>query len=68
PEGEFKPPLLSPMPPVPGQAGVAPPSLAPALNDALPDRWRQIPAAPVDASSATPAVIQTAPNEVVIQR
>lgn len=101
PESDFKPSLLSPMPPAPGRAGVAPPSLSPALNEALPDRWRQIQAAPPpgssspvpsspdsnvpgagtpsngaqppaassgDPSQASPAVIQTAPNEVVIQR
>ena len=101
PENEFKPSLLSPMPPAQGRAGVAPPSLSPLLNEAMPDRWRQIPAAPNGSSvlpsgvsdqsqqtgaspaqgvqpvpaagsaetpGATPTVIQTAPNEVVIQR
>ncbi|MEY4864054.1 MAG: type secretion system secretin GspD [Pseudomonadota bacterium] len=60
PESEFKPSILSPMPPAPGRAGMAPPSLAPSINEALPDRWREVP--------ATPAAVQTAPNEVVIQR
>jgi len=41
PESEFKPALLSPMPPAPGQAGVAPPSLSPSLNEAMPDRCRR---------------------------
>lgn len=94
PESEFKPALLSPMPPAPGQAGVAPPSLSPSLNEAMPDRWRSMPATgapggsgssaagthrasgtsppagavPVDAATGGGAVIQTAPNEVVIQR
>lgn len=100
PESEFKASTLSPMPPAPGRAGLAPPSLAPGINDALPGRWREVPAtpptlpaspaestpatsvpsamtpgsgqttAPADAEkpSAQAGVIQTAPNEVVIQR
>jgi len=42
PEGSFRPPVLSPMPPRPGAPGMAPPSAAPSLNDALPERWRQV--------------------------
>jgi hypothetical protein len=33
---------MSPMPPRPGQPGVMPPGLAPAINEVLPDRWRSV--------------------------
>lgn len=51
PEQQLRPSALSPMPPRPGTPGLAPPSVAPALNDAMPDRWRavtpdQLPVAP----------------------
>jgi general secretion pathway protein D len=50
PERQFQPPAMSPMPPRPGQPGVAPPSVSPAINDAMPERWRPVaprpPAAP----------------------
>jgi general secretion pathway protein D len=92
PESTFKPSLLSPMPPAPGQAGTAPPSVSPAINEALPERWRTRPATPSSVAPSSvapvlpgseaspqssavvvspvrgPEVIQTAPNEVVIQR
>ena len=42
PERQFQPPAMSPMPPRPGQPGVAPPSVSPAINDAMPDRWRPV--------------------------
>ena len=34
---------LDPLPPAPGAAGVAPPSLSPQINEMLPDRWRNVP-------------------------
>lgn len=93
PESTFKPSLLSPLPPAPGQAGRVPPSASPAINEALPERWRMRPAAPSSVAPSSsvapgvpgpggspessavvvnpvrgPEVIQTAPNEVVIQR
>ncbi|MCZ8340355.1 MAG: type II secretion system secretin GspD, partial [Burkholderiaceae bacterium] len=46
PERQFQPPAMSPMPPRPGQPGVAPPSMSPANNDAMPDRWRPVPPRP----------------------
>jgi general secretion pathway protein D len=42
PESQFRPPAMSPMPPRPGTPGVAPPSMAPMINDAMPDRWRPV--------------------------
>ena len=42
PERGLQPPAMSPMPPRPGQPGVMPPGLAPAINEALPDRWRSV--------------------------
>ncbi|HMS80914.1 MAG TPA: type II secretion system secretin GspD, partial [Burkholderiaceae bacterium] len=42
PERQFQPPAMSPMPPRPGQPGVAPPSVSPVINDAMPDRWRPV--------------------------
>ncbi len=48
-ERQFQPTVISPMPPRPGTPGVTPPSVAPDINDAMPDRWRQVappPAAP----------------------
>ncbi len=42
PERQFQPPAMSPMPPRPGQPGVAPPSMSPAINDAMPERWRPV--------------------------
>ena len=103
PESQLRPPVLSPMPPRPGTAGVAPPGASPAFNDAMADRWKAVlppvpgqpgptltapglapaqsapGAAPglAPASSGAPAnpdvgtdgrVMQTAPNEVIIQR
>jgi general secretion pathway protein D len=50
PERQFQPPAASPMPPRPGTPGVAPPSLSPAINEAMPDRWR-----PVAPRTAPPA-------------
>jgi general secretion pathway protein D len=55
PESQFRPPVLSPMPPRPGSPGVVPPSVAPAINDAMPERWRTVvpgPAAPAGGESA----------------
>jgi general secretion pathway protein D len=52
PESQFRPPVMSPLPPRPGSPGVAPPSVAPSLNDAMPERWRSVsprPAAPAGA-------------------
>ena len=49
PERQFQPPAMTPMPPRPGAPGVAPPSMSPAVNDAMPDRWR-----PVAPRPATP--------------
>jgi general secretion pathway protein D len=55
PERQFMPPAMSPMPPRPGQPGVAPPSVSPAINDAMPDRWRPVaprpPSAPVGGAA-----------------
>jgi general secretion pathway protein D len=86
PESSFRGPGMSPLPPRPGTPGTAPPSVSPAINDAMPDRWRAVvpppagtPGAPAPAGPATPGaaapgtpdpggVVQTAPNEVVIQR
>lgn len=45
PERNFRPPVLSPLPPRPGQPGTAPPSVSPPVNDALPERWRVVPPA-----------------------
>jgi len=42
PERGLQPPAMSPMPPRPGQPGVMPPGLAPAINEMLPDRWRSV--------------------------
>ncbi|HYF60962.1 MAG TPA: type II secretion system secretin GspD [Burkholderiaceae bacterium] len=42
PEREFQPTPMSPMPPRPDAPGVVPPSLAPTINDAMPERWRQV--------------------------
>jgi general secretion pathway protein D len=42
PERSLQPPAMSPMPPRPGQPGVMPPSLAPAINEVMPDRWRSV--------------------------
>jgi hypothetical protein len=97
----MRPSVITPMPPRPGTAGIAPPSVAPAINEAMPDRWRLVPPAsngvvpPVapasgngaeaapgaadplqapgaqssrQAPAAAGAVIQTAPNEVIIPR
>jgi general secretion pathway protein D len=50
---------MDPMPPRPGTSGIAPPSLAPQLNQAMPDRWRAVEGRP-------PGVIQTAPNEIIV--
>jgi general secretion pathway protein D len=56
PERQFQSPVFSPMPPRPGTPGVAPPSVSPAVNDAMPGRWRQVqpgqPAAPAGAPSS----------------
>jgi len=54
PESQFRPPVLSPMPPRPGAPGTAPPSMAPGINEAMPDRWRQVtpPPEPVDGDSS----------------
>jgi len=55
PESQFRPPVMSPMPPRPGSPGVAPPSVAPTLNDAMPERWRSVqprPAAPAGGEAA----------------
>jgi general secretion pathway protein D len=55
PESQFRPPVLSPMPPRPGSPGIAPPSVAPTLNDAMPERWRSVlprPAAPAGGEAA----------------
>jgi general secretion pathway protein D len=55
PERQFQPPAMSPMPPRPGQPGVAPPSMSPAINDAMPDRWRPVaprPQAPAGGEAA----------------
>jgi general secretion pathway protein D len=55
PERQFQPPAMSPMPPRPGQPGVAPPSVSPAINDAMPDRWRSIaPSAPAAPAAPPP--------------
>jgi general secretion pathway protein D len=43
PERQFQPTVISPMPPRPGAPGLAPPSVAPDINDAMPDRWRPVP-------------------------
>lgn len=56
PERQFQPPAMSPMPPRPGQPGVAPPAMSPAINDAMPDRWR-----PVAPRPQAPAGGQAAP-------
>lgn len=53
-ERQFQPTVISPMPPRPGAPGVTPPSAAPDINDAMPDRWRQVvppPAAPAPGRS-----------------
>jgi general secretion pathway protein D len=90
PERQFQPQPISPMPPRPGLPGVAPPSMSPQINDAMPDRWRPVPPRPIAPSGSGPAsaapspdqrpgapsavspagagVLQTAPNEIVIQR
>ena len=57
PERQFQPPAMSPMPPRPGQPGVAPPSVSPAINDAMPDRWR-----PVAPRVPAPAGVPVAPG------
>jgi general secretion pathway protein D len=51
PESQFRPPVLSPMPPRPGAPGMAPPSMSPGMNDAMPDRWRQVTPPPVAPGS-----------------
>ena len=74
PEPAFQSVPAAPMPPRPGQTGVIPPSLSPALNEAMPDRWRPSPPggaapAPGQAPSGSDAgVIRLAPNEIVIPR
>jgi general secretion pathway protein D len=96
PERQFQSQPVSPMPPRPGQPGIVPPGLSPALNEAMPDRWRPVaprsapapgtepgqaptpglPPSPADVrpgaaqptSGGDGAVIQTAPNEIVIPR
>jgi len=101
PERQMRPSVITPMPPRPGTAGISPPSVAPAINEAMPDRWRLVapasngvvpPLAPASgnaaegapgaadplqapgaqssrqAPAAAGAVIQTAPNEVIIPR
>lgn len=56
PERQFMPPAMSPMPPRPGQPGVAPPSVSPAINDAMPDRWRPVaPRAPGAPAGVQPS-------------
>jgi general secretion pathway protein D len=45
PERQMRPSVITPMPPRPGTAGIAPPSVAPAINEAMPDRWRLVPPA-----------------------
>lgn len=54
PERQFQPPVLSPLPPRPGQPGIAPPSVAPPINDMLPDRWRNLAPPPAGAVPAAP--------------
>ena len=92
PERQMRPSVITPMPPRPGTAGIAPPSVAPAINEAMPDRWRAVvpspngavplgaPASgngtegvpgatdPAQPPATSGAVIQTAPNEVIIPR
>jgi general secretion pathway protein D len=67
PESQFRPPAMSPLPPRPGSPGVAPPSLSPEINDAMPDRWRPVsprPAAPAgaDAPPGTAPPASSAPS------
>lgn len=42
PERQFQSQPVSPMPPRPGQPGIVPPGLSPALNEAMPERWRPV--------------------------
>ena len=55
PEQQLRPSSLSPMPPRPGTPGLAPPSVAPALNDAMPDRWRAVTPGQVPVAPQAPA-------------
>lgn len=57
PESQFRPPVMSPLPPRPGSPGVAPPSVAPSINDAMPERWRSVAPRPV-----APAGTEAAPG------
>jgi general secretion pathway protein D len=66
PERGLQPPAMSPMPPRPGQPGVMPPGLAPAINEVLPDRWRPVsprtaPAAGSEGAPGAPTVPGQAP-------
>jgi len=63
PESQFAPPAMTPMPPRPGAPGVVPPSMSPAINEAMPERWRPVAprAAPPDSQTA-PAGMQPAPS------
>ncbi|RPH43200.1 MAG: type II secretion system protein GspD [Burkholderiales bacterium] len=58
PERGLQPPAMSPMPPRPGQPGVMPPGLAPAINEVLPDRWRPVTprTAPAPGGEGAPGV------------
>ena len=60
PESQFAPPAMSPLPPRPGTPGVAPPSMSPAMNESLPERWR--PVAPRAAQPAPAGGGQPAPT------
>jgi general secretion pathway protein D len=52
PERQFQPPVMSTMPPRPGQPGTAPPSVSPVINDAMPDRWRPVAPRPANGEPA----------------
>ena len=54
PESQFRPPVMSPLPPRPGSPGLAPPSVAPSLNDAMPERWRAVSPRPALPPGAEP--------------
>jgi general secretion pathway protein D len=59
PESQMRPSVLTPMPPRPGTAGMAPPSAAPAINESMPERWRTVvppipPVPPGGAPAASP--------------
>jgi len=61
PESQYRAPTMSPMPPRPGNTGVAPPSVSPEVNQALPDRWRMIegrPQTPAPGSSPSQPPLQ----------